>query len=336
MTTINETNPPVPARKPVNKITLVIAIIIAGVLLFLSLRNISWQEMLDALKHARLEFVILTLILSAISIFFRGLRWGVLLSAQKKIKPLTMFWATCIGYLGNTILPARAGEVIRSLMLGAKEDISKSYVFATAITERVLDVIILVLIGVFSIPAIGSMPDSLNKAMQVMGVLGVVAVVILFVAPRFSELLNRIVNRLPLPEKVKKPLINFMNEFLLGAQAFINPKRAAGFAGYSAILWFLDATGAIFMSYAFNLHFSYAQAFVLLLAMGLSSAIPSTPGYVGIYQYVAVILLPLYGISRSAALTYILVLQLVGIVNILFWGFIGLRQLNIRSLQDIS
>ncbi len=325
-----------PTRKPVNRLYLALAILLAGVLLFLALRDVSWAEMLEALKHARLEYYALTILLGASTIFFRGMRWGVLLSAQKKINALTMFWATAIGYLGNTLLPARAGEVIRSVMLGAKADISKSYVFATAITERILDVIILVMIGVFSIPTIGGLPDSMDNALRIMGILGVIAVLMLFLAPRFSGLIHRFMNWLPLPEKIKHPLLNFLDEFLLGAQAFQNPGRAAGFLGYSALIWFLDATGTIMMSYALNLHFNYAQGLILLLAIGLSSAIPSTPGYVGIYQYVGVTLLPLYGITRSQALTYILLFQLAGVINILMWGFLGLRQMNIRSLREIS
>ena len=325
-----------PTRKPVNKIYLALAILVAGVLLFLAIRDVSWQEMMDTIRHGRPQYMVLVFVLGSCSIFLRGLRWGVLLSAQKKIKPLIMFWATSIGYLGNTFLPARAGEVIRSIMLGSRENVSKSYVFATAITERILDVIILVLIGVFSIPAIGSIPDWLGSAMRLMGIVGVVALLILFLAPRFSGYYIQFAKWLPLPEKIKVPFISFLNEFLLGAQAFLNPRRAAGFMGYSAALWFLDATGTIMMSYALNLHFSYAQAFVLLLAMGLSSAIPSTPGYVGIYQYVAVTLLPLYAISRSQSLAFILTLQAVNTLVILVWGLIGLWRMNIKSLREIS
>lgn len=322
-------------RKPVNKIYLIIAVLLAGVLLFLALKDIDWPEMWTALQQARLEYLLLFFALSSCSVFFRGMRWGVLISAQKKVSTLTMFWSTAVGYLGNTLLPARAGEVIRSIMLGSHEHISKSYVFATALTERILDVIILLLLGIFSIPAIGEMPSGIHTAMRVMGILGVAAILLLLLAPRHSDTFFRFVNWLPLPEKAKKPLNNFLGEFLLGAQAFQNPKRAAKFAGYSAVIWFLDATGAVMMSYALQLQFTYPQAFVLLMALGLSSAIPSTPGYVGIYQYVAVMLLPIYGINRTQALTYILLMQLMNILNILVWGFIGLRQMNMRSLNDI-
>ena len=150
---------PTPTRKPVNKGYLIIAVIAAIGLLYLALKDISWNEVWLGIRQARLEYYALTILLGATTIYLRGLRWGVLLSAQKKIDHLTMLWATSIGYLGNLLLPARAGEVIRSVMLGSKANISKSYVFATAITERILDVIILVLVGVFSIPTIGGLPE---------------------------------------------------------------------------------------------------------------------------------------------------------------------------------
>jgi len=53
-------------------------------------------------------------------------------------------------------------------------------------------------------------------------------------------------------------------------------------------------------------------ALLLLTALGLGSALPSTPGYVGIYQFVAVTVLTPFGIGRDEALAFILVLQVLG------------------------
>ena len=90
------------------------------------------------------------------------------------------------------------------------------------------------------------------------------------------------------------------------------------------------------MSYALGMHFTYPQALVLMLAMGLSSAIPSTPGYVGVYQFVAVSLIPLYGATQSESLAFILAYQGVSIVNFLLWGSIGLWQLNRKSRLETT
>ena len=320
----------IPERKPVNKWYLVLTVVIAAILLYLAIRGVSWQEMVSTFRSARPEFLVILFVCSSISIFLRGVRWGVLVSARQKVPAFTMFWAAAVGYLGNNFLPARAGEVIRTVMLGQKTGVSKSYIFATAMTERMLDVVILVLIGVFSIPFIGSTPEWLGNAMRVMGIIGFAALIFLFLAPRFSGWLERMILRLPLPEKIRNMAVKLMHDFILGAGAFIHPARAGMFLLYSAILWSVDAVGGIMLSYGLNMSFNFAQAFVLLLAMGLSSAIPSTPGYVGVYQFVAVTLLPLYGITKSQALTFIIALQAVNVVAILVWGFIGLWRLNLR------
>jgi uncharacterized membrane protein YbhN (UPF0104 family) len=70
------------------------------------------------------------------------------------------------------------------------------------------------------------------------------------------------------------------------------------------------------------------QAFIFLVALGLASALPSTPGYVGIYQIVAVSLLPIFGINSSQAMTYILAFQANGVITIGLWGLVGLWRIK--------
>jgi uncharacterized membrane protein YbhN (UPF0104 family) len=65
-------------------------------------------------------------------------------------------------------------------------------------------------------------------------------------------------------------------------------------------------------------------AFLLMAGLGLGSALPSTPGYVGIYQFVAVRVLTPFGFSRTDAIAYILVAQALSYVVIGLWGSVGL------------
>jgi uncharacterized membrane protein YbhN (UPF0104 family) len=74
---------------------------------------------------------------------------------------------------------------------------------------------------------------------------------------------------------------------------------------------------------------SFPVAVLLLTGLGLGSALPSTPGYVGIYQFVAVTVLPLFGISRDAALAYILVAQALGYLAVVAFGLPGLYKLQV-------
>ena len=69
---------------------------------------------------------------------------------------------------------------------------------------------------------------------------------------------------------------------------------------------------------------------LLLASLGLASAAPSTPGYVGIYQFVAVTVLAPFGFSRDAALAYIIAAQAVIYAVVIVWGALGLWALGFR------
>lgn len=308
--------------------SLVIAIVLAGVLLYLAFRGVDWRELFETLTHGKPVPIALACGVLSASIFLRGLRWRVLISAETTTRRLTIFWATAVGYLGNALLPARAGEVMRSVAVGRSTGISKSYVFATAMTERILDAIILVLISLFALTTLDNLPDWLNTASKVMGVLGIIAVAGLVIAPRLESLFRRILNALPIPSVLRLRLISMMEKFLLGMKAFQHAGRALSFAGLSVVIWLSDAVIVILVAQALGLTLTLPQSLLLLAALGLSSAAPSTPGYVGIYQFVAVTVLPPFGFSQSESLAYIILFQAVSYITIMFWGFVGLWALR--------
>jgi uncharacterized membrane protein YbhN (UPF0104 family) len=78
----------------------------------------------------------------------------------------------------------------------------------------------------------------------------------------------------------------------------------------------------------------YSVAILLLAGLALASSAPSTPGYVGVYQIVAVGILPAFGIAKSDAIAYILVFQALTYVVFLFWGLPGLWILKHTSAPN--
>ena len=264
-----------------------------------------------------------------VSMVLRSLRWRVLLSAEKKVAPLTVFWATMAGYLGNNFLPARAGELIRSAALGHKTGLSKSWVFATALTERLLDVVALVLFSLAAVFSLGRSSQLLVRAWKVMGVVGVAGIILLLAVPRFEGLFRRMLDRTPGPARFRERLLGILAQFLSGMRSFASPSRGFAFAGMTVLIWLTDAVGTMIGARAFGLSLTLPIAVMLLAGLGLSSAIPSTPGYVGVYQFVAVAVLVPLGYPRSGVLAYIIVAQALGYVIITVWGLLGLWRLQI-------
>lgn len=312
-----------------------IALFLAGILLYFSFRDVSWEELFTALQRTRVEYLIIGAIGVEVSLFLRSQRWRCLLSAEKDIARLPVFWATSLGYMGNILLPARAGELVRSMIVSRMGSVSTTFVLATTLTERVLDAIILVLVTFFAIASMDVVPPWLSSAATFMGAMGVIGVVVLFALPRFQGLLRRVLALLPLPLTLHNKLVGLMEQFLLGMLSFQHAGRAVRFAGFAAAIWLLDSSLAVVVGRGLNLDISLPQAMVMLAAIGLSSAAPSTPGYVGIYQFVAVTVLASFGFPRAEALAYSFLLQATTHVMFMITGFVSLGRLGVdwRALR---
>ena len=111
---------------------------------------------------------------------------------------------------------------------------------------------------------------------------------------------------------------------LLGLRAFHDWGRLARFVLLTVLIWILDGFGVITGARALGLSISFPVALLLLAGLGLGSALPSTPGYIGIYQFAAKTVLMPFGISQDGALAYILVMQALGYVIVVAFGLPGL------------
>jgi uncharacterized protein (TIRG00374 family) len=318
-----------PAGNSKRRWALILAIPLAAVFLYLAFRGVNWQEMLDTMVKANPLFLAAAFALLSLSCVMRGLRWRVLLSAEKLLPPVMVFWGVMTGYLGNAFLPARAGELVRVVLIGRRGGISKSFALATALTERLMDAILLVLISAGALLTMGTLPELLVPAMRLFAIAGAVGAVGILLAPRLGGLSEKIIMRLPLlPEGLRAKLKDGVASFLVGAAALQHWGRLGQFLLFSAAIWTLDMLTALQVARAFALDLGPALALVLLAALGLSSALPSTPGYVGVYQLVAVAVLTPFGFSQSEALVFILAYQVLNYAVISVWGLLGLANLR--------
>ena len=307
---------------------LVFAFLLAAVLLYFTLRGLDWATFWEVITGGHYEILLLTIPLASLNYFIRSVRWSTLVSTEKKVPLLSVFWANMVGYLGNAYLPARAGELIRSVYLGKKIGLGTSFVFATALVERLLDVIALVLIGSVSALLQSQISSLLAEAIKIMAAAGVIGLAIIIVVPFKEKMISILISRLPLPSKIVKKVSEQVARFLVGMRSLHNIRRLGNFIFLTAIIWLMDGLGNMIGVRIISQTLTMSQSFILLAALGLSSAIPSTPGYIGVYQFVAVNILVPFGFSRPDALAYILISQVVGYLIISFWGLIGLWQVN--------
>ncbi len=307
---------------------LIFSLALAAVLLYITLHGLDWAAFWDTVKNGHYVFLLIAIPIASINYFIRGARWSIFVRSQGKVPVLSVFWANMVGYMGNSYLPARAGELLRSAYLGQQTGLGTSFVLATALTERLMDVVALVVIGSVSLLMQAGLSAALASGLRAVAVVGFVGLATVIAAPFQERLILRVVAWLPLPERLAHTVSEQLSRFLLGMRSLQNVRRLASFLTLTLVIWLVDAFGNTIGVRVISQSLTIAQALVLLAALGLSSAVPLTPGYVGVYQFVAVLVLLPFGFTRAEALAYILMSQIVNYMVVSFWGLIGLWQVN--------
>ena len=301
-----------------------VAFALAALLLYYSLRGIDWAEVARIAAGASTGRLLAVAAIATIALFLRACRWRVLLNAEGSVSVPSVFWATTAGYFGNNFLPARAGELVRTFMISARSGLDGAYVLATALSERVADVIALVSIAAVVLLTIPAPPGWLAAAIRpfaALALLGAAGIALLpFLAPHAPSMIARA----PMPHALRPKLVAAVDSALRGMRAFHDVRRLSAFVALTAAIWTLDAIGVVVGASALGLEMPFRVAFLLIAGLGLGSALPSTPGYVGIYQFVAVSVLTPFGFTRNDAIAYILVAQALGYAVIGFWGSLGI------------
>jgi uncharacterized protein (TIRG00374 family) len=306
-----------------------IALALAAVLLYFAFRGVEWDELWQRIAAVRPELIALVFVGYSFSYFLRAWRWAVLLGAGGRAPISTAFWATAVGYLGNCFLPARAGEVVRTAMMARAARLDVGFVLATAVTERVLDAVALVVIGLAALSFVPNLPEWLSSTTSVMAIGGLVGLLGLVAAPRLEGPMVALVARASFLGQRRERLLGLLSRFLTGLRAVQEPGRAVRFLLFAAAIWTADAVTTATVASALGIPLPLPLSYLLLAALGLSSAAPSTPGFVGIYQFVTVTVLVPLGYAQSSALAFILLLQAVTYAVVVFWGLPGLWRLSV-------
>jgi hypothetical protein len=305
-------------------LTAVTAIALAVGLLVYSLRGIDWPEAVSVIRGASAAPLALVCGMITAALFLRAMRWRVLLNAHGDIRTATAFWATAAGYFGNNFLPARAGELVRTYIISSRAPLDGAFVLTTALAERIADAIVLVLISAAIIITMPAAPGWLGSAAKPVAIVALAAVITVAAFPLLERGGLHVVGQLPLPQGVRATLLNAVMQIARGVATFHDGRRLAAFLALTAIIWCLDAAGTVIAGAALGLPITLSAAFLLIAGLSLGSALPSTPGYVGIYQFVAVTVLVPFGLSRTDAIAFILVAQVLMYLVIGFWGAIAL------------
>ncbi len=301
-------------------LSLAVAVPLAVLLLWLTLRNMNLWEVWERLKSARGSWFAAAVAAQAVALVLRGIRWRALLTANGPLSLKIVFSSMSAGYLGNNVLPARMGELIRTAAVSWAGGRSLGFVVATAVTERLVDAAALLAVASATLAFSAGMPEWLHRAARGMAAVSAAGIVAIAVLPHLEQPFRRMLGALPMGAKLQ----SVAGHFLVGLRALHNPSRALRFLLLTAIIWPIDGMMAMWVGDSLGVPLGFARGMILIAALGLSSAVPSTPGYVGVYQFAAVTVLSPLKVDREDALAVVLLVQAAIYIVMFVAGLSGL------------
>jgi len=271
----------------------VIVLAVAAALVFVFLRNVDLRSVAGEIIRARKWWLVASLVASVLNLVIRALRWQYLLEPLGHTSFGNSFRATAVGFAASSVLPARAGEVIRPYFLARHENMTATGAFATIILERVLDVLtVLVLLAssvfVFnrSVGAASANAAIAFAAMKWGGAtaLGgsIAALVVMFVLAGDPGRIGRWMVRLEatVPSKLAGLIGGVAEKFSRGLGAVRRPGRLLVALLWSCPLWLTIASGLWAVSVAFRIDVPFTGSFLLVAMLVIGVAVP-TPGAIG-------------------------------------------------------
>ncbi len=296
------------------------AVAVAGVVIsVLAIAGVVWwalgQEAPDLPSTTR-EIVALV---GAVALYFvacavRAERWLILMRRNGG-HPLRrdMYGLTAVGYMGNNVLPARAGDALRVVFLHPRVDTDRRTIIGTLLAERLLDVVVLGTL--FVVLAFGALqgievPEGGRIALGLALVGGVVAV-----AAAGWWLLQH--------SGRAEALRSFVGP-MLTALARLRGRHLAEVLALSLVIWGIEVVGWWTVGIASGLDVNLLEAGFILAVASMIVLIPSGPGYAGTLDVAIVLATQALGRSASAGLSYLLLLRFVIMVPITAAGFLVL------------
>ena len=295
-----------------------IGVIVSVVFLWVALRGLSIAELLSILPGLNYWWLLPGVGVYFLAVWARSWRWRYLLNPVKSIPTRSLFPVVCIGYAGNNIFPARAGEVLRAAVLKRREEVAISASLATIIVERIFDGVVMLgfvflnlseLSGLTSGSGfIGSIRTlALGGAILFLGVLAVVMLAAMF-PKQASSIVKMMIEKL-LPKRFQENAIDIAERFLGGLEALRSPKDAVMVLLTSVVIWLLETLKYWFVMQAFPFEVSFFALMLMNGIVNLATTIPSAPGYVGTFDAPGIALLQAYDVKQVIAVGYTLVLH---------------------------
>ena len=331
---------------------------ISAIALFLAFRNVPMSELAAYFQSIDIWWAGITAILVLAGFAIRAYRWKLIVETAATLPYWKAFHPLMIGFMMNCILPGRVGEVARPVIIQKNDLIPFSTGLATVATERMLDALVLIVLFVWMMTAVDIDPSFqmtvgdivLNRDTLMRLASGTVKLSIVLILGILTVSIDvsrnwicSLVNRLPvlalghsgchhfLECRISRPLIRIIHHVAGGFRLIKSPSKLANCMVLSLVIWGLAGLSYYTMSIGSpGIGLGFWEMSIVMIIVCFFIAIPSVPGFWGIWEAGGVFALSLFGVSASDAAGFTLVNHAVQMFPIILVGLISVMLTGIN------
>jgi uncharacterized protein (TIRG00374 family) len=336
------------------KITLsfLLGFLLSAVGLYLAFRNVPVIDIMAYLADIRYIWILPSSGLVILGFVIRVIRWRIILGPTKKIGFWSAFHPLMISFTINCILPGRLGELARPAVLMKKEAVGYSTGLATVAVERAFDMglVIAMFLAVYRFINIdpnihisigGTVLNRHTLETIVMGMvqIGVLLIIgmLLVSFQRSRTFFQQVILKIPallfftgerfretVTRRICTPLVRLMDNFSMGFKLIRSPVKILACLGLSMSVWVLAALSYYLLALGCpGIEISLPEMAAVMVITCIFIALPSVPGYWGLWEAGGIFALSMFGVSQKEAAGFTLANHAVQMFPVIIIGFVS-------------
>jgi len=283
-------------------LALAVGIPVSAVFLWIAIRQADMAVVVAALRDANVGLVALAVAAMACVYLIQAERWRRI--AQVPLGLRRFFELVLSGIGCNNVLPGRIGDLLRARWLGTDANIPGGRALATVVLDRGSDLVGLVVVLLVTLPFVT--PSAWLGRIVLGSILALIALLVGIVAARrYSRTRNRDRRR------ERGVLRRVFRDVVDGLAEPLGRRRLGVVLALSLAAWGTWSVGALLVGRAVGIELTPLEALFVSAVINLGVAIPSSPGFVGTYQWLAIAALGLFDVPVEGALAFAILLQAV-------------------------
>lgn len=316
-----------------------LGVALSALLLWWTLRGVPLDDVWTALRQSNGGLFVACAVTATSIFLLRARRWRTILEPSAGRLPFAPLWrSTAIGMMMNNVFPYRAGEFARAFALTREVPrVPISTALGSLAVDRIFDAIVLLalMFGALLDPAFPDGVTLLGRTVPQVAAGGIVVVVALLAicyamvlqATRTIELAGWVARRV-MP-KHEALLVRFVEHGVGGLTVLRDSRRFLAVLWWAAAHWVVHAIALYLGFLAVGIDVPFTAALFVQGVIGIGVAIPSSPGYVGVFEASSSVGLAVYGVPNSLALSWAIGYHVLTFIPITVMGAVYFSRLGL-------